>query len=277
MRLFDPIIKETETSGAIASKPRDFKLYAENHNFLTRSTAEKISVDSFNKLPPELVESKYMVLRLGKNREGNSTGFSIVKWVNGPSEYFLFDEQIFSETNHVGFIPDVSYSALHCFTLIPNFTESSAVNLGLASGLFKTALNLEDTLSIPATGQSTYSFSVNPNSAFEDVQFEHNNGQVEIDAVFSAKRGGRDCIFVVEAKASNTLDSLAKHKLAYSFWAIRKSVPEYLPIIPVYVRVVKTQRAVRYYVAECEFDGKFLNSLTPISTSCFELPKGLGL
>lgn len=275
MKIFEPILEEVSEKNTYFSKPRDFKDYINLHG-LRADTWSNISVDSYKRLAKELADAGFMVFRLGKSTAGRSTNFSIVKWSKGPEEYFLFDESIFRNISPIGYVPEVPYSDLHCFSLIPNFTESSAVNLGLASGLFRSALGLDSNQSIPATGQSAYSFEFYPNSSFPELALNHNRGQVEIDAVFSAKRKGTNCVFVIEAKCSKVFDSLAKHKLAYSYWSIRSALPEYLPVVLVYTRVIKSNESVKYYIAECEFDGVYLNSLKQKKAMCYELPKGLG-
>ena len=48
---------------------------------------------------------------------------------------------------------------LYAFSLIPRFTETTMVNFGLASGLLREALSLDETPSIPVTGRYYYRIS----------------------------------------------------------------------------------------------------------------------
>ena len=58
-------------------------------------------------------------------------------------------------------------------------------------------------------------------------------------------------MFIVESKAAGDLDSLAKHKLLYPLLAIRGKVPHYMPVVPVYLRVVQREDGYHFYFAEC--------------------------
>jgi hypothetical protein len=73
---------------------------------------------------------------------------------------------------------------------------------------------------------------------------------VEIDALFVARRDGSDCVFVVEAKMDRTR-SLAKHKLLYPMLGIAEQVPAEFSVVPVYVRISRTDGGLVYAVAEC--------------------------
>jgi hypothetical protein len=102
------------------------------------------------------------------------------------------------------------YSTLYTFMLLPGFTETSVVNLALASGLLPYALDVDATYtpSVPATGQSVFSFPVKPNSKL-GAEWFHQRGQVEIDALFVARRRSKETLFLVEVKCSNNFESLA--------------------------------------------------------------------
>ena len=140
---------------------------------------------------------------------------------------------------------------LDVFKLLPKLTEKSLVNLAIVSGLINSALGIKrGGLSIPATVQSNFSFEVKARSD-QESSWLHNNGQVEIDAMFMGNRGGEDVLFVVEAKSGKP-DSLAKHKLIYPVTAIRSSVPNNLKVIPVYLRIWPEKDGMHFMVAECE-------------------------
>lgn len=123
------------------------------------------------------------------------------------------------------------------------------VNFALASGLMKEALKLDKTPSIPITDRSIYTFAFYPRNS-EGALWTHHSGQVEIDGAFTARRNGRDCLFIVEAKNGNH-DSLAKTKLLYPYLALRPQVPEAMPIVLVYLRATSTPDGIIYRVSEC--------------------------
>jgi len=127
--------------------------------------------------------------------------------------------------------------------------------LALVSGLLGTALNLDDPDRpiVPATGQSNFSFSLQPHASI-DVKWKHDHGQVEIDALFTARRQGRETLFLVEAKTSGAFGTLAKHKLVYPLLALHNHVPNYLKIVPVYLRVIKIANSLHFLVSECALD-----------------------
>ena len=126
-----------------------------------------------------------MVFRLGAAEGEQNTQFALARHVNGWEDYFLLDDVVFSSAGAEVFIPSVSMKELFAFQLLPALTESSYVNLALASGLLAHALRLDDERSahVPATGQSTFSFQVHPHAAHA-VRWNHRRGQVEIDALF---------------------------------------------------------------------------------------------
>jgi hypothetical protein len=55
----------------------------------------------------------------------------------------------------------------------------------------------------------------------------------------------------VEAKAGDEFDTLAKHKLLYPVLALRSGIPEYMPVVPVYLRVLRRPEGLHFFVAEC--------------------------
>ena len=64
-------------------------------------------------------------------------------------------------------------------------------------------------------------------------------------------RNGKECLFVMEAKTSNDLESLAKHKLFYPLLSIAPQLPEGMEIVPVYLRAVRNIDSIEFNVAEC--------------------------
>ena len=261
--------------GLSVSKPISFQEYLRQHNLGNHDTAASISVDSLARLDPLLRNNGVFIFRLGQARESRGTAFSCVNYGSEMLLPILIDSQVFDCAKIDGFFPKVPYSSIQPFFLIPNLTETSTVNLGLATGLIPFALGINESISIPATGQGVYSFSFLPNGK-QSKLLEHNNGQVEIDSVFTARRDGQDCLFVVEAKCSTKFDSLAKHKLAYPYFSIKPKVPEYLTVVLIYCRVIKKVDSLVYYIAECSIDRNDVNSIHAEKVHAYELSKGVG-
>jgi hypothetical protein len=195
-----------------------------------------------------------MVFRLGNKEGSRNTQFAIARAVGGWSDYFLLDDEVFANVLPKPFIPTVPYSTLYTFMLLPAFTETSVVNLALASGLLAHALDVEPAYapSVPATGQSVFSFPVRPHSKL-DANWLHQRGQVEIDALFVARRRSKDTLFLVEAKCGSQFGSLAKHKICYALAAVRTRLPENVDVCPIYLRVVKQSSQLNFWIAECSF------------------------
>lgn len=121
---------------------------------------------------------------------------------------------------------------------------------------------------IPATGQTVFSFKFQPHPSIETI-WNHDRGQVEIDALFTAKRQGKETLFLVEAKSSSDISSLAKHKLVYPLLALRQHIPSYFDIVPVYLRVLHVGKSLHFLVSECAIETKpvmSLASLLPVGT-----------
>jgi hypothetical protein len=161
---------------------------------------------------------------------------------------------------------------MRIFDLLPKATETSLVNMAVASGILGAALQIEserDTI-INATAQGTYSFSVSPHQDF-DTSWHHTSGQVEIDGAFVARRNERETIFVVEAKVSDSFDSLAKHKIAYPMLAIEASLAEATPVVGVYLRVLRKPSGFEFFIAECQFQGsqRAISALYPVRVAAY--------
>jgi hypothetical protein len=219
-------------------------------------TAPIISIDSFRRLAPELKKAGVMVFRLGSPEGERNTHFALAKKVDGWSDYFIFDKEVFKSIAPVIFVPPVPLRQLFPFLLLPSFTETSLVNLAFASGLLAHALGIDqrDFPYAPATGQTTFDFSVIPHPKI-GVVWQHQRGQIDLDAVFSAQRDGFETVFLLEAKTQarkgEEFDSLAKHKLMYPVLALRDHLPSYMKIVPVYLRGIRKQDGVHFYLAEC--------------------------
>jgi hypothetical protein len=235
------------------SVAQGFQSYLENQRFGRLDTAAYISVDSLDKLQPDLKAADLMVFRLGRVA-GKGTAFGLAKKKSKDwSDYFLEDNDLFTGLTPEVFVPTVPYSSLYSFMLLPSMTETSLVNLALASGVISHVLGIENNgiPSVPATGQSTYSFQFRPHSAFPEY-WTHDKGQVEMDGVFICSIKGNPTVVLIESKAGVQFGSLAKHKLFYPTLALRTRVPNYMPIVPIYLRAIKRDRDIHFYFARCE-------------------------
>jgi hypothetical protein len=250
--LFGPALAQMESCGAAVFGPLSFQGYLSENGLSDKNTWQHISVDNLRRLAPELREANTMVFRLGSPEGEKHTHFALARCVKGWADYFLFDQGIFHDTKPQRFIPPVPMRQLFAFTLLPKFTETSLVNLAIVSGLLSHALQLDDAVlpSAPATSQGTYTFSFSPHADL-NVTWSHNKGQVEIDATLIAKRQGAETLFVVEAKAGEDFDSLAKHKLLFPVLALRNGIPDCMPLVPVYIRALRRPDGFHFYVAEC--------------------------
>jgi hypothetical protein len=280
-QIFEPLIGQLEGDNSSFSEPQSFLAYVENLGIKPKDTAKYISVQQLSKLSPELRDKGYTVFRLGSHKGVKGSFFALAKLLDPSdwSEYFLIDQKIFDTVESEIFLPNVSIRQLFAFDLLSKLTENSLINLAISSGLMASALNIEtsESLAAPASGQGTFSFSVKPSNRSETIWL-HESGQVEIDALFVGRREGRETLFVIEAKHSNSFESLAKYKLIYPVLAVESKVPKSIPIIPVYLRTIKHpgKRFIDFYIAECtgfnRKDSTFpVNSLNVASCRHFTL------
>lgn len=231
--------------------PRQFLAFARDCGVELRHQTQKfISIDSFRRLPRVLREADAMVLRLGG--EGVRTDFTLVRIAGGLRSFFFFDHEVLDRAEAETFLPVASVHQLYAFGVLNAGSEANLVNFAFASGLLAEALELDEPgpLFPPATGASRYTFAFRPHSGL-DATITHRAGQVEVDALFVARRGGRQCLFVMEAKADGDA-SLAKHKLLYPTLALADRVPRDMPVIPVYVRLHLSVAGLDCMVAECD-------------------------
>ena len=267
---FEPALQQMAQNNSDVFGPTSFQQYVLTNGMGNAPTAPSISVDNLSRLAPALRNANVMVFRLGQEERTRNTKFALARVKGGWSDYFLLDEEIFGSTAPEVFIPSGSARDLFVFQLLPTLTETSLVNLALASGLLGTALRLDepDRPIIPATGQTVFSFKFQPHPSIETI-WNHDRGQVEIDALFTAKRQGKETLFLVEAKSSSDISSLAKHKLVYPLLALRQHIPSYFDIVPVYLRVLHVGKSLHFLVSECAIETKpvmSLASLLPVGT-----------
>jgi len=251
--MFERAIAEMEAHEKLAFGPVSFRNYVRGTADEGALPAPWIAKDSLDSLAPELRRANTMVFRLGSPLGEKHTHFALAKYISDWSDYFLLDKILFQDTAPQFFLPSVAADALFAFRVFPKMTESSIVNLAVATGLLGTALALDypNQVVIPATGMSTFTFSVIPHTKI-GISWNHTKGQVEIDAVFVGMRQRRPSLFVVEAKFGVRSTSIAKHKLAYSALAMKTTTPPHLPIVPVYLRAFRVAEDLHYQVCECE-------------------------
>ncbi|BBM86653.1 DUF6997 domain-containing protein [Candidatus Uabimicrobium amorphum] len=251
MSIFFEAIQKLEKSQQLVGQPISFQDYITTLGIGTKNTAQYISINSLNDLSRDLYEADCMVFRLGAPKGARYTHFALAKTAQGWDDYFFIDENIFSSTKVEMYLPDVSVRSLFAYQLLPVLTETSIVNLAIASGLLPHALGISAQQIIPATGKSSFTFEFQPISTCATTLL-HNQGQVEIDALFVGQRNDRECLFVVEAKIGKDFSSLAKHKLLYPILSVCEKIPSYMKVVPVYLRVIKKDNSIEFNIAECE-------------------------
>jgi len=253
--LFQDALDELNNTKNSVFGPRSFQEYCKENNLGNVNTAEKISVDYYETLNPSLKQNDTMVFRVGKPKGERQTHFVLAKVPGKLEDFFLFDDIVFSGQEPRSFIPTTSFKKVYPFLLLPKKSESYFINFGLASGLIGHALGLDDpdTIIVPTTCKSTFSFDFSPHSNI-NKKITHTNGQVEIDAIFLEKRNGRDSLFVIEGKSNfetGVQKSLAKHKLVYPVLSLSQFVPKDMEIIPIYIKIEDTDEGLSYHILEC--------------------------
>ena len=251
MRVFEPALRQLQPGQWSVFGPTSFRRYLEENGFDSRrvDTAAHISVDSLDDLAPELREAGAMVLRLGKATDGPGTQFAIVGTPGRVEDFFLVDEEVYTQEDPEVCHPQSDPGEMLPYYLLPRLTERCMVHLAFASGLMGHALGLDRPwpTSAPAMGAGTFSFTVVPYPGA--AALEHTAGQVEIDALFVGRRRGKETVFVVESK-TGPASSLAKHKLVYAARAVEPRLGA-TPLVPVYLRCEDRGSTVKFDVVEC--------------------------
>ncbi|MCC7074557.1 MAG: hypothetical protein IT383_24835 [Deltaproteobacteria bacterium] len=232
--------------------PRSFREYVREVGQYTErvDTARYISVDHLEDLDPELRAAEAMVLRLGASTTEPGTQFGLARVPGGLRDFFVFDEA--EPTEHLDGARAKSDDLL-AFSLLGKLSETSLVSLGFSSGLIGRALGVDGDarLPAPATGASTFTFSFRAHSSLTQ-ELAHVRGQVQVDAIFSARRHGELTLFVIEAKARSARRNLAKHKLLFPMLAIASRVPKDVAMVPVAVFADEVgEGRARFRIIEC--------------------------
>ncbi|WP_394742932.1 DUF6997 domain-containing protein [Natronococcus roseus] len=202
-----------------------------------------------------------MVFRLGHAPDGIGTAFALVQVEDQLEDFFIQEQQYptservrldFTQRGQdVGLLNQQARDMLDAYRLLPNFSESSYVNLALSTGLLGRSLGLDGNVigTAPTTVASSFSFGFRPHSTLTH-EFYHNNGQVEVDAIIITRKQGRRTMLVIEAKTGKAR-TLAKHKLFYPYLAVKNLASEDIDeIIPIYMRANTEDDKLTYDIYE---------------------------
>jgi hypothetical protein len=285
--IFEPALRQMSSAGPTLYGPISFRSYVEANGLAARgATPTYISIDSLEALPTSLRTAGAMVLRLGRAdvMGGSETAFALVGLRDSLKEMFLIDAELRAKIITETFLPTASVRELFPFHILPQLSEPNVLSYAFASGLISEALELDvrGALAPPATGASNFSFSFLPHEHVP-TPLLYRAGQVEIDAMFVGRRGGKLKLFVLEAKVGRGSASLAKHKLAYPVMAIAQRIPLDMEIVPVYARFHKNERALDVLIVECTFsvrrDGGLstISSLKPNSVREMSIPSDVAI
>lgn len=235
-----------------------FRDYAAENGIGTRQTPEHISINHWGALPAELKATETMVYRLGRG-EDQRTRFALAR-MSEVRDAFLFGFS--TEGAAATFLSPASLRDLFGFSLVAP-SETMLVSLACASGLMASALGFDEPIGLasPARGTMRASFRFRPHSSL-DTLFDHIDGQVEIDALMLGRCGGKDTLFVLEAK--QTPMPLAKHKLVYPVLGLANRIPADLPIVPVALVARPEPGGVRFDVARCELPDPRTNEVVAV-------------
>ena len=282
--MFELAIKELYESDSYVSRPESFQNYKKRANIKIKNirTAQMLSIYAIKDLQKELFDANCTIFRLGSPKGESYTHFAIAKYYNDWSDYFLIDDDIFSN-NEVQYVID-NKEVKYLFKLLQVLSESALVNLSLASGVLYKALNIKTDYQniIPAVSAGSFTFDFKPLSN-SNCRLTHHQGQVEIDSFFIAERNNIKNLFIVEAKLTNKKIkgkkrySLAKHKLLYPILAMKNNIPSTLNVIPVYIRfIINNNSSINIHIIECsiprvkdEFGA--LDQLKPIRSSNYNI------
>ncbi|MFZ5950859.1 MAG: DUF6997 domain-containing protein [Candidatus Rifleibacteriota bacterium] len=271
MGVFRPIIEKMEREGLSFFPPTLYKQHQADSGIKgERRTQATLSIHSLSSLNKALKAAHLMIFRLGYPKSQRDVYFGLAKSFSPDwSDYFFLDENIFQATKTEIFKPKIAPERLLAFKIVPAATESSIVNLSIASGAMAYALGLDDLdIVIPGTCQSTFSFSFSPHSQINTI-WDHQNGQVEIDGLFIGRRNGKKIIFFIESKTDNSTN-LAKHKIFYPMLSSKHKIPKGMGVSGVYLRGKILLDKVILQICECEYQGDFfspaphLNLLSPM-------------
>jgi hypothetical protein len=161
------------------------------------------------------------------------------------------------------YVSSASQQDLFSFSIMPKLTENTLLSLGLATGVIQAGLGMDSEEPIPSPSEANGSYKFEIKNPHNSENFIH-DGQVEIDTVVFGKMNGEYTLFVIEGKEGKPSTTLAKHKLAYPVMALASegNIPEYINIVPAYVRAWQDVKnnSIHYCVATFEMDCNPRNS-----------------
>lgn len=269
LAIFKPLLEQMDREGRDFIAPRPFASYIEEIGIRRKRdgnrTATCISIDFQENLRPELRESKVMVFRCGVPLKQRNTNFGLARTKGAWDDYFLIDNINFDRSEF--HLNKKQREQLSAFQVLPTLTEKSLVNFVLASGLIQDVLELDDPEEklIPANCQSTFSFQFQPHHQI-DVVWDHTKGQVEIDSLFFARKGGERRLFLIESKHNIAQKTLAKHKLVYPILSMRGELRNPgIPIMPIYMKTQTVGSDLLVDITMCDFphESKSVSELKP--------------
>jgi hypothetical protein len=269
LAIFMPLLEQMDRDGSDFIAPRPFASYIEEIGIRRKRdgnrTAACISIDFQENLRPELRESKVMVFRCGIPLKQRNTHFGLARTKGSWNDYFLIDNINFDRSEF--HLNQKQREQLSAFQVLPTLTEKSLVNFVLASGLIQDVLELDnpEEMLIPANCQSTFSFQFQPHNQIDAV-WDHTNGQVEIDSLFFARKGGERRLFLIESKHNIAQKTLAKHKLVYPILSMRSELSNLgIPIMPIYMKTQTVGSDLLVDITMCDFPhtSKSVSELRP--------------
>ena len=221
-------------------------------------TPQNLSIDHYQNYVnthPELLENGMYLFRLGRGC------FSLVESKNILEQYFVDDKMFPSKGDR--YVSSASQQDLFSFSIMPKLTENTLLSLGLATGVIQAGLGMDSEEPIPSPSEANGSYKFEIKNPHDSKNFIH-DGQVEIDTVVFGKMNGEYTLFVIEGKEGKPSTTLAKHKLAYPVMALASegNIPEYINIVPAYVRAWQDVKnnSIHYCVATFEMDCNPRNS-----------------
>ena len=263
MSHWDPALRSLRDADDGIYGPRSFAGYLRAHGFDPGEyrTAAELSVATRRELPSRLADEDAMVLTLGRATDGPGTGFALIRVPGRLADFFL-DERAFrpDDRETLDYTPEGADTAaldrevqamLDVHRSLPTFSETGFVNFALSTGVVSRALGLDAdrVRTAPATVTSNFDFAVAPHPD-RPRRLRHNDGQLGIDALVSARRGGERVLLVITARCGGRV-RLAKHAVGYPALAAETLSVDVDRVIPVYLRARPTDGGVRYSIYEC--------------------------
>lgn len=257
---FDPalaLLADAEKRGVPHTERLEWSVYKSQYGVSCgRTTADAISIQNRRGLRPELEAAQTMVLRVGRGT------FQLVRASNGVADFFL-DAQPPKGEPIVRLAPQLSLAESYLFRTLGVSSEINLVQYAAIGGVFGHALGLDepDQRVAPTMIHGNHQFSFRPLASRADIVLDH-HGQVQIDGIFIAERGGQPMCFVIEAKRAAKPTALAKHKLVFALHALAERLQTaeaaspygdaIVPFVPAYLRAWPGGGRTQFEIVECQ-------------------------